>query len=336
MRTPLKSISLVVSTLILISLISVFRAGVASAQVTIDGEISVSEWGSPIWTITGSRANYNVYAATDNEALYLAFEYLGNDPEITSPTVFINVFIDGNNNDNIDGLDKAFIFQNRNGLGGVMNWLRMYPAKSDGSGWDIPPYFDDPNQFGYLWETSISPETVPVRIGISGDRKVVEWRIPRNLVGVTGNSFGLTWQAFDSYNWNHYNVTGPTPPAPSLVSPLNGENISDNTPTFEWTLSDPSGVTYQIQIDDNVDFSSPVYFAVDFAENAHTLPDENALALGTYFWHVRAKDGTGNVGDWSEEWNFTVVPIGAIGVLLMPLLMLLPFALILKRQNRRL
>jgi hypothetical protein len=31
-----------------------------------------------------------------------------------------------------------------------------------------------------------------------------------------------------------------------------------------------------------------------------------------YFWRVRAKDGAGNIGDWSEEWNFTVVPVGAI------------------------
>ncbi|MCJ7720077.1 MAG: hypothetical protein MUO36_01255 [Candidatus Hadarchaeum sp.] len=112
--------------------------------------------------------------------------------------------------------------------------------------------------------------------------------------------------------------------------------ISDNTPTFVWTsVSDPSGVTYQIQIDDNSDFGLPVYSVVDLTAITHTLPDEDALALGTYYWHVRAKDGAGNVGDWSEEWNFTVVPVGAIGVLLMPLLMLLPLMLMLRRQNRR-
>ena len=322
----LKSVSLVVSALILISLISVFQAGLASAQVTIDGEISVSEWGSPIWTITGSRANYNVYVVTDNEALYLAFEYLGNDPEITSPTVFINVFIDGNNNDNIDGLDKAFIFQNRDGLGGVMNWLRMYPAKSDGSGWDIPPYFDDPNQFGYLWETSISPETVPVRIGISGDRKVVEWRIPRNLVGVTGNSFGLTWQAFDSYNRNHYNVTGPT--TPSLISPADGLVTNSPSVTLDWA---DSSDTYTFVKLYEVDING----ALENTTDNTSQKTETGLAQGSYMWRVRAWDNAGNISDWSETWDFTVVPIGAIGALLLPLLMLLPFALVLRRQNRR-
>jgi hypothetical protein len=80
----------------------------------------------------------------------------------------------------------------------------------------------------------------------------------------------------------------------------------DNTPTFEWTsVSDPSGVTYQIQIDNDADFGSPVYYAVDLTDNTHTLTDENALGMFIkYFWRVRAKDGAGNIGDWSEEWNF--------------------------------
>lgn len=51
---------------------------------TIDGAISVSEWGAPVWTITGTRANYNVYLVTDPEAIYVAFEYLGADPTMTS------------------------------------------------------------------------------------------------------------------------------------------------------------------------------------------------------------------------------------------------------------
>jgi basic membrane protein A len=96
--------------------------------------------------------------------------------------------------------------------------------------------------------------------------------------------------------------------APILVWPASCENINDNTPTFVWTsVTDQSGVTYQIQIDDSPDFSSPVYFAIDLTENTHTLPDENALALFVqYFWRIRAVDGVGNASDWSGEWNFTV------------------------------
>jgi hypothetical protein len=133
-----------------------------------------------------------------------------------------------------------------------------------------------------------------------------------------------------------YSVDTLAPAAPGLLAPINGTITNDNTPTFEWTsVSDPSGVTYQIQIDDNDDFSSPVYSEINLTGTTFTLLDEYALASGKYYWHVRAKDGANNVGDWSEEWNFTVVPVGAVGMLLMPLLMLLPFALMLRRQNRR-
>jgi hypothetical protein len=61
---------------------------------------------------------------------------------------------------------------------------------------------------------------------------------------------------------------------PLLIWLENNENILDNTPTFEWTsVCDLSGVTYIIEIDDNDDFGSPVYYAVDLTDNTHTLTD---------------------------------------------------------------
>jgi len=136
--------------------------------------------------------------------------------------------------------------------------------------------------------------------------------------------------------FKRYGADLAAPEAPDLVSPSDGAEITDNTPTFDWTdVTDPSGLTYQIEIDDSEDFSSPVYFAAGLNESTHTLPDENALAFFTpYFWHVRAMDGSYNTGNWSGTWDFTVVPVGAIGVLLMPLLMLLPLLFVLRRQNR--
>jgi len=151
----------------------------------------------------------------------------------------------------------------------------------------------------------------------------------------TNDRSGDYWWFADISSVLTLDITPPT--VPSLIWPENNQNILDNTPTFVWTpVSDPSGVTYQIQIDDNVDFSSPIYFAVDLVDNWHTLPDENSLTLFVqYFWRVRAVDGVGNIGDWSETWSFGVVPIGAIGAILMPLFMLLPLLLALRRQNRR-
>jgi uncharacterized repeat protein (TIGR02543 family) len=125
-----------------------------------------------------------------------------------------------------------------------------------------------------------------------------------------GNSATLTLPTPDVAGSLGYNkdivIDTTAPPAPTLVSLENGLNISDNTPTFEWTsVTDPSGVTYQIQIGNDANFSSLVYYAVDLVDNTHTLPDENALGMFMkYFWRVRAVDEVGNIGDWSEAWNF--------------------------------
>jgi uncharacterized delta-60 repeat protein len=90
------------------------------------------------------------------------------------------------------------------------------------------------------------------------------------------------------------------PPAPSLVSPTDGTITINNTPTFEWTsVSDPSGVTYTLEIVEQLTKTG-------LTDNTYTLTGAEALPHGTYSWHVRAVDGAGNVGDWSEEWNLGI------------------------------
>jgi photosystem II stability/assembly factor-like uncharacterized protein len=140
-----------------------------------------------------------------------------------------------------------------------------------------------------------------------------------------------------SYNGDVFTVYHAPPEAPELVSPENCSDIFDTTPTFVWTsVEDPNGLTYQIQIDDDIDFSSPVYSAIGLTENTHTLPSENALELFVhYWWRVRVKYNTCSTGPWSEEWHFHVVPISAIGAIIIPLLLLLPLVLVLRRQNER-
>jgi PKD repeat protein len=98
-----------------------------------------------------------------------------------------------------------------------------------------------------------------------------------------------------------------TPPTPHLISPPDGIITNDDTPTFVWgAVNDPCGVTYHIQIDDDSDFSSPVYSAIDIGGNAYTLPDAGALASGGYYWRVRAMDSANNVGNWSDVWTLTI------------------------------
>lgn len=101
-----------------------------------------------------------------------------------------------------------------------------------------------------------------------------------------------------------------TPPhTPSLISPTNGASMTDNTPLFDWSdVTDPSGVTYDLSIARDGGFVSIVLSKNGLTASTYTLTPAEALVAGKYYWRVRAVDGAGNVGSWSENWSFTVSP----------------------------
>lgn len=94
------------------------------------------------------------------------------------------------------------------------------------------------------------------------------------------------------------------PVAPTLVSPDNGAQTADSTPTLSWNVVNDNSlpVTYDLQVDDDSDFSTPT-------ENVSGLTDysyaTSSLADGTWYWRVRARDNAGNAGNWSSR-LFTV------------------------------
>jgi hypothetical protein len=95
-------------------------------------------------------------------------------------------------------------------------------------------------------------------------------------------------------------TTGPSVPVLNL--PVNNTS-SKRTPTFKW-LSVPSAVSYEFQYDDNSGFASPNY-TVTVRGNFRRPP---AMKIGTYYWHVRAKDAVGNWSDWSDPFTITIGP----------------------------
>lgn len=101
-----------------------------------------------------------------------------------------------------------------------------------------------------------------------------------------------------------------TPPGrPVLVSPLNGTNITDTTPTLRWRVV--TGATrYQLQLDNNANFSSPIHTS-NLTTNSFT---SSLLANGRYYWRVRAFDAAGNRSAWSTRWSFLVTGIPAAPV----------------------
>ena len=89
-----------------------------------------------------------------------------------------------------------------------------------------------------------------------------------------------------------------------LIAPVDGSNAHSRTPTFVW--HEVGGAEeYQIQIDDEPDFSSPEKDGV--IESTDYIPTPE-LSAGAYYWRVRASSSS-EVGDWSEPWAFTALAL---------------------------
>lgn len=93
-----------------------------------------------------------------------------------------------------------------------------------------------------------------------------------------------------------------------LSSPIDQAQINNNKPSFDWQdVSDPSGVTYSLLVDNDNTFGSPEISASALATSAFTPTAATpALTDGIYYWKVNANDGDGNVGPFSSVFSFTV------------------------------
>ena len=98
-----------------------------------------------------------------------------------------------------------------------------------------------------------------------------------------------------------------TPPAvPRLLSPGDGARIGllgGIKPTLKWaSATDPSGVTYTLEVDTSSDFSQPILQITDINGTSYTLTSAQALSKGEYYWRLEATDGASNESGWSQPW----------------------------------
>ena len=93
------------------------------------------------------------------------------------------------------------------------------------------------------------------------------------------------------------------PSPPRLIQPENEYVGQTSTiPDFQWRKV-LNGATYQIQVDDQQDFSSTEY---DFTAATNIQAPDIVLNQGIYYWRVRAISRFNKVGNWSETWKFTI------------------------------
>jgi hypothetical protein len=123
-----------------------------------------------------------------------------------------------------------------------------------------------------------------------------------NNIFLGGPLGGITILPNQTYNAG---IISAIPYSISLVSPVNNSSIVNCDFSFHWFGAVVG--KFEIQIDDNIDFNSPI---ITQMVNEYLFTPTN-LDPGTYYWRVRTIDNFGNASIWSEAWNFTVV--NAIG-----------------------
>ncbi len=109
---------------------------------------------------------------------------------------------------------------------------------------------------------------------------------------------------------NVFTMESEAPEMPPPLSPLDGEKGAAMG-SFIWQpVTDPSGVTYTLQISQDSNFTSTLLTRLQLAESSYTLLASEALPRtdrdAPYYWRVRAVDGASNAGPWSEPQSFRV------------------------------
>ncbi|MDY0017333.1 MAG: S8 family serine peptidase [Candidatus Delongbacteria bacterium] len=160
------------------------------------------------------------------------------------------------------------------------------------------------NMTGLVFDSDVASSTYTPASNMAVD--VYYWRVlSTNSTG--SSAYTATWSA---------NVIAPPPPpgAPTLIAPANGSGTTDTTPYFDW--SDVSGtLNYEILVDNNSDFSSPLINQTGLTVSEYTAA--SALANGTYYWKVRGTNASG-AGTYSSTWNFSIGAAPGVPVLALP------------------
>ncbi|MFH1003085.1 MAG: hypothetical protein V1780_02960, partial [Chloroflexota bacterium] len=102
------------------------------------------------------------------------------------------------------------------------------------------------------------------------------------------------------------------PPVPALLAPENGIKAKATT-YFDWEdVTDPSGVTYDIQVATDKNFlpTAIVMEKTGLNDSTYMITEEEKLPPAKeeapYYWRTRATDGAGNHSEWSPPGPFYV------------------------------
>jgi uncharacterized protein (DUF362 family) len=142
---------------------------------------------------------------------------------------------------------------------------------------------------------ALTPEEIAADYGLGDGRYY--WKVVA--------SDGISSTTSDTW---YFNIGVPSgPPIPELVSPADLAVIDDDTPTFEWTATAGVGGTYTLEYALDAGFTTGVATVSGLVDATYTVPDPDALADDTYYWHVQAFDAESETrGYQATPFSFTV------------------------------
>jgi uncharacterized membrane protein len=114
--------------------------------------------------------------------------------------------------------------------------------------------------------------------------------------------------------------------------------MGDAKVAFKWAeVTDPSGVTYDLQISDQSSFSKPLVSHTKLSDIKYTLSEAEALPNGEYYWRVRAVDGATNTSEWSQTATIKVgfINLSTIIWIVVSIVVLLIVIAVLNRVTRK-
>lgn len=146
--------------------------------------------------------------------------------------------------------------------------------------------------------TGVSDITLPLNGLSNGERYF--WRV-RAVNAAGASAWSETWT---------FVVAPLTPAMVTLVSPPNGADRQEQSPTLRWNEVE-GALSYQLQVSDNPSFSNTL---VDKSGLLNTVTTYNVGGLKpktSYVWRVRAVNAIGE-GPWSETWSFTTDEVSGV------------------------
>ena len=126
----------------------------------------------------------------------------------------------------------------------------------------------------------------------------------------------------------YFTVTKKILPLPQPISPRTAITLRSGVVTFRWgaITGGSNNVTYTLQISNSPNVATYVRNIPGLQTSSYTVPEDDPLDKGAYYWWIKAVDEYGNESPWSDSSSFNVSPIPpwvwvVIGVVILLVLM---------------